>query len=551
MSEELAPGTVLANSFRVVRKIGSGGMGDVYEVAHLRLAGRYALKLLQAHVANRPDVIARFRREAEITSSLRHPNIVKVIDFNSAPDGRPYLVMEYLDGVELGAAMAEAGAMTPDRAIDIVGQVASALTAAHALGVVHRDLKPQNLFLVPIPGDDRPIVKVVDFGISKMREAAIKLTADKMIVGTPQYMSPEQARGRVSQIDHRTDQFALGVITYELLAGREAFSGEDVVAVLHQVINEAPAALGPLNPAVTPALEAVVMRALDKERDRRWDSVKEYHQALLRTIARARAAPTAGARRAHVDGGAAVDAGTRPPDGAAVPSPSPAPAPPWAAGRAAGRRAAKVTTLKSSAGAIDEVALEEVVRPRRPGVKVAAAAVLLAAMVAWLALSRGGGRAGDGKTGLAAPATPRPATIHFPGLPRGTRVLVDGRDAELPLVLERGSGRRRVRFEAAGYAPLEIPIDPDAAEALPPVELAPLAPERPASPPRPPAATPAPTAVSSSVVKPARPPEGGTAARAPAPPRPAPIEFPATPTDPPPVTASPPDGTPARRLIIE
>ena len=162
---------VLGGSYRITRQIAVGGMGELYEATHLRLAGRYAIKVLLPELAGIGEVIARFQREAEITSSLRHPNIVSVIDFNSTPDGRAFLVMEFLEGRDLGATSL---AWRDDGRADAVDldQVVSALSAAHAHDVVHRDLKPQNLFVVPLPGDGREIVKVLDFGISKMREAA-------------------------------------------------------------------------------------------------------------------------------------------------------------------------------------------------------------------------------------------------------------------------------------------------------------------------------------------------------------------------------------------
>jgi len=157
----------------------------------------------------RADIFKRFQREAEVTSELRHPNIVQILDFNRTPGGNPYLVMEYLDGVELATEIRRVGAMPLPRVLDIVGQIASALTAAHTRGVVHRDLKPQNLFCCGWPVRSARWSRWVDFGISKVREATTKLTQEATIMGTPQYMAPEQALGRLSEIDARTDQFSL------------------------------------------------------------------------------------------------------------------------------------------------------------------------------------------------------------------------------------------------------------------------------------------------------------------------------------------------------
>ena len=278
-------GILLADTYRVVRLIGTGGMGEVYEATHDRLAGRYAVKVLHAEFAARADLFQRFRREAEVTSALRHPNIVQVLDFNVTPDGHPYLVMEYLDGVELAAEIARSGPMPPSRILDIVGQIASALTAAHSHKIVHRDLKPQNLFLLRLSGEDREIVKVVDFGISKMREATTHLTRESAVIGTPQYMAPEQAEGRVSQIDHRADEFALAAITYELFSGRRAFDDESVPAILYQVVHQHPEPLSHVAPRVGPHVDAVIGKALAKSPDERYPSALAFHRELVHAVA--------------------------------------------------------------------------------------------------------------------------------------------------------------------------------------------------------------------------------------------------------------------------
>ena len=177
-----------------------------------------------------------------MTSQLGHPHIVQVFDFGEAPGGEPYLVMEYLEGEDLEKRIQRVGRLPPAAASHIVRQVASALSATHAKGIVHRDLKPANVFLLSVEGET-DFVKVVDFGISKVRSATTKLTAALAVMGTPNYMAPEQAAGRVNDIDARTDQWALACIAYELLAGRPPFVGEDVASLLYQVIHQAPAPL--------------------------------------------------------------------------------------------------------------------------------------------------------------------------------------------------------------------------------------------------------------------------------------------------------------------
>jgi len=256
-------------------------MGEVYEATHRRLSGRYAIKILLRELASQPDAITRFRREAELTSSLRHPNIVQVIDFNLMEDGAPYLVMEFLDGVDL-ATRIERAPLSLSAALPLVKQIASALAAAHARGIVHRDLKPQNIFLVRIEGEEHEeIAKVLDFGISKMKSAAKSVTQDSAVIGTPQYMSPEQALGKIDEIDHATDQFALGAITYEMLTGRPAFTGDDPLAVMYQVVNGAPASLMSANAGRgVAAVESVLWKALSKKKAHRYASVTEFSRAL-------------------------------------------------------------------------------------------------------------------------------------------------------------------------------------------------------------------------------------------------------------------------------
>ena len=274
----LAPGLVLDGAYRIVRLVGAGGVGEVYEAAHTRLSGRYAVKVLLGEVSKREEVLKRFQREAEVTSGLRHPNIVQVIDFNRLDDGTPYLVMEFLDGVELATEIQRKGPMPLSRVLDLVGQLTSALTAAHSQKIIHRDLKPQNLFLVRLPGDEREIIKILDFGISKVREAATKLTRQASIVGTPQYMAPEQARGLIDEIDERTDLFALAAITYEMIAGCPPFHGEAIEAILYQVVHEQP----PPFAQPLPAVEAVVLRGMAKNKADRFSGVREFHLALVK-----------------------------------------------------------------------------------------------------------------------------------------------------------------------------------------------------------------------------------------------------------------------------
>jgi serine/threonine protein kinase len=272
-------GTVLGGAYRITRLIGQGGMGAVYEGVQLRLERRVAVKLMARELSANLEAIARFRREAEVTSQLGHPHIVQVFDFGEAPTGEPYLVMEFLEGEDLEKRLARVGRMSAPAASHIIRQVASALSATHAKGIVHRDLKPANVFLLSVEGET-DFVKVVDFGISKVRAAGTKLTAALAVMGTPNYMAPEQAEGRIDEIDHRTDQWALACIAYELVGGRPPFVGENVASLLYQVIHQAPSPLASMNPGLPTEVEDVLRRALSKTQIGRFATMTEFSRAF-------------------------------------------------------------------------------------------------------------------------------------------------------------------------------------------------------------------------------------------------------------------------------
>jgi serine/threonine protein kinase len=272
-------GTTLEGAYRITRPIGQGGMSAVYEAVQLRLNKRIAVKVMARELALNEEALARFHREAEITSHLGHPHLVSVMDFGMAPTGQPYLVMEYLEGTDLAHRIHDIGRLPIAAAVHITKQVASALAAAHEQGVVHRDLKPANVFLVALPGEP-DFVKILDFGISKVRAARTQLTQASTIIGTPDYMSPEQATGLLDEIDHRTDQWALACMVWEMLSGRPPFAGDDVSAVFYQVIHLDPQPLGKRAPDLPPAVEAVLRRALSKSMTDRYSSMRDFAQAL-------------------------------------------------------------------------------------------------------------------------------------------------------------------------------------------------------------------------------------------------------------------------------
>ncbi len=274
-------GAELEGRYRILRSLGEGGMGAVYEAEHTALGRRVAVKVLHAHVAKVPDAVRRFEREARAAAEIGHPNIVEVFDVGTHL-GEPFLVMELLRGETLADRLSRPEMIEARAACRIVGYVLSALASAHAKGIIHRDLKPENVFLVP--GDDAHRVKLLDFGISKFRRAGATLlqtTQEGIPLGTPGYMAPEQWMGR-RDIDHRADIFAVGVMLYELLTGGLPYEGSNQGELFLEIVRgtSRPSIPSEVEPAVPPDLDDVVLRALDRDRDRRFGSAREFLDAL-------------------------------------------------------------------------------------------------------------------------------------------------------------------------------------------------------------------------------------------------------------------------------
>jgi serine/threonine protein kinase len=270
-------GTVLGDSYEVLRVIGEGGMGRVYEARHQRLSNkRFAIKVLHADLARQGDVVSRFLREAQATSVLSHVNVVAVVDVNRAPDGRPYLVAELLEGISLADYFERVRTLSMPEAVNIARQLCAALAAAHERDIVHRDIKPENVFLVGSEGN--PTVKVLDFGISRVGDSAASLTKTGIVMGTPAYMPPEQARG--ARVDHRADIYAVGAILYEAVTGKPPFEGTDMMATLAQVMSQEPQRPCTLNGAIPPALEMTIQRAMAKNPAERQSTMLELDEEL-------------------------------------------------------------------------------------------------------------------------------------------------------------------------------------------------------------------------------------------------------------------------------
>jgi serine/threonine-protein kinase len=277
---DIKPGDVLAGKYRVERILGSGGMGMVVAAHHLQLDERVALKfLLPAAVAN-VEVVARFMREARAAFKIKSEHVARVTDVAQLENGSPYIVMEYLEGGDLAQWLLQRGGMSIAQAVDFVLQACEALAEAHALGIVHRDLKPANLYCVQ-RADGALSIKVLDFGISKVTNSEqASMTRTNGITGSPLYMSPEHMKA-ARTVDARTDIWSLGVILFELITGRPPFEAEAVTELVLKVAAEPPIALRRFRPDAPPELEAVIVRALEKDRDRRFQNVAEFAVALL------------------------------------------------------------------------------------------------------------------------------------------------------------------------------------------------------------------------------------------------------------------------------
>jgi len=269
-------GELFDDTYRLIRLLGEGAMGAVYEATHARLAGRYAIKVLLLKPTVNSEALTLFSREARITSLLQHPNIVQVIDHNTTSDGTEYLVMEYLHGESLAQRLQRQGALSLETVVGIVNQIAAGLAAAHAYRIVHCDLKPDNVFLVPVQGREEESVKILDFGISKVKGGNWGRQAPEgTVMGTPLYMAPEQIEGRIGDADAATDQFALAIMAYEMLTGRNPFQGSSVTEIFTLVLATAPPPMG-----LGGDIELVVRRGLSHLNSQRFPSITDFSEAL-------------------------------------------------------------------------------------------------------------------------------------------------------------------------------------------------------------------------------------------------------------------------------
>jgi serine/threonine-protein kinase len=480
-------------NYVIQAKVGEGGMGAVYVAEHPHIRRKVAVKVLHPGVERMPEMVHRFFNEARAASEIRNRHIVEVLDFGELPpEGTPYLVMEWLEGQSLAAALREQPKLPLARVAHIVGGVARALRAAHGKGVVHRDLKPDNVFLVQ--SDPEPdFVKVLDFGIAKLITAGAPVsfqTQTGAIMGTPQYMSPEQCRG-AKEIDHRTDIYSLGVMAHQMLAGQLPFQADSLGELLFKHLGETAPELAKLDASIPPAVSAIVARALDKSPEKR---------PTLDEIAAVMAEVATGA---PISGPVGIDRAR-----AGAPT---APASP----------VAPTTTL---AGSASEIGLERKLEGRRSSGKLIVAGLVAAGLVAVVAVVALRNDDAGPPAPMAAPASapasaappPAPASAPLPARvqieirtsPETATLKLDGETVANPFVgpQPRDGKQRVVSAELAGHtaARQAITFDRDRSLVL---TLAPIAGALPARKPRPtkPGAEPTVKPGEPPAAKPARP----------------------------------------------
>lgn len=273
-------GTVLAGKYRVVRRIGGGAVADVYEAVHERIGGRVALKILRREFARFPDISRRFLNEARAAGAAGHPGIVQVFDLGQLDGGELFMVMELLQGEDLGSLLMRQGRLPVPRAAGIAVQLLEALEAAHRAGVIHRDLKPENVLILRGPGGE-DWIKVIDFGIARLTQdgpTALRRTAEGSVLGSPYYMSPEQARGD-ADLDVRTDIHAVGVMLYEMLAAQLPYTGLSIAGIVERVLHDPFPNVRDVVAAVPEDLERVILKATARRREERFASAAEFAAA--------------------------------------------------------------------------------------------------------------------------------------------------------------------------------------------------------------------------------------------------------------------------------
>jgi serine/threonine protein kinase len=416
----IAVGQTIGN-YTITAKLGEGGMGVVYLAEHPVIGRKVAMKAIHPELSRNPEVVSRFVTEAKSVNQIGNEHIVDIHDFGTTPDGEFYFIMEFLQGEALSDVLKQQSPMDPVRALAVAAQVADALAASHQHGIIHRDLKPENIFLIT-KGHTHDFVKVLDFGLAKLTQGEEKVTHKTRtgsVMGTPYYMAPEQCEGKAN-IDHRADIYSLGVILYEMLTGRVPFSGDGYGEIIVKHITSPVPPAREWNPNLSPEHEAILMRALAKPRDARFQTMEEFAAALLNPTNYAASAPPVAT------------------------TPSPMAATTLAIGEGASPRAradsvvsgqvlfgkhgeaaadANPNTYRATNGEISDDDLEGIAKPKRTGLWIALAGTAVVAGSLAFFLARGAEPAAPPAPPPVVAPTPVTITIQFNSEPDGAQVI--------------------------------------------------------------------------------------------------------------------------------
>ena len=497
-------GTLIAGRYRVIKRLGEGGMGEVYMGEHEAIEKKVALKVLRPEYSAKADIVERFQQEAKAASRIKHPNVLDIFDFGQLDNGSFFLAMEFLEGNDLADELLKTRVIDPVRGIRYSMQICRALAAAHSRGVVHRDMKPENVFLLRTQ-DGEEIVKIVDFGIAQLRsneEAAAaaesapkrrKLTKTGMIFGTPEYMAPEQAAGK--KADLRVDVYATAIILYEMFTGVVPHTGETFMAVLAKHLNDPPPAMLEVCPdiQISPEFQAVIMRGLAKKPEERYQSMAEFADAILSApeaqgmgpMTRHGSIPDAAASQFVAQGDASHTAAQFAPQPGMAPgthaqfpgapgAPPPAPGSPETSAPHTAISPAGAGAMTAHPGAEEraQTHLDAATTPQVPK-KGGGAGVAIGAVVALLAIGGGvafyvtqmdkGAAAEPAPTAEPAVTTPPAATSAAP-TPTPTPSAEPPEKKKLTIKIEttpEGAVVTKGGFEVCEETPCEIEVDPD------------------------------------------------------------------------------------------
>jgi serine/threonine-protein kinase len=455
-------GTVLDGKYRLVRLLGKGGVGEVYEAIHELIGLRVAVKLIRFEYASNAELNQRFLQEARAAAAVGHPGIVQIHDVGRTPDTRTYLVMEYMEGEDLEKQLSRERRMQLDRTADVLCDVLDALGAAHAKAIIHRDMKPENVFLVPGRHGER-VTKLLDFGIARLNDesqVANRLTRPGSVMGTPYYMCPEQARGD-QHVDEGVDIYAVGVMLYEMLTGQLPFSGNTYNEVLSKVLVQPFPSVRSIRPDVPEAIEQIIFKATARERSARFATALEFADALAPFRSQRVPEPANGAERRS------------PTADTPLPTTSQASLPPPARPLEPDRPPATAAEPPAAAGGPGEAAEPSTGRPspaaarRRPALWAGVGLVLVALAVGAVVLVlRGSGGDGGRRPGGGTPAAPQlepaAARITVVGAPAGAELRFDGRPVGNEFEVPRSTDEHALEVAVPGGSSVVRRVRPTA-----------------------------------------------------------------------------------------